>query len=78
MINSQGIVQSPVVREHAGIDDNQVIMKSITLGWPDENFSANAVVSDRKSVDEAKDHMSFFGRLCGALTLSLRARLEPT
>ena len=45
VINSQGIMQSPVVREHAGIADDQVIMKSIALGWPDEEFPANAVVS---------------------------------
>ena len=53
VINSQGIMQSPVVREHAGIADDQVIMKSIALGWPDETFPANAVVSERKSVAEA-------------------------
>jgi len=52
VINSQGIMQSPVVREHAGIADDQVIMKSIALGWPDETFPANAVVSERKSVEE--------------------------
>jgi hypothetical protein len=28
VINSQGIMQSPVVREHAGIADDQVIMKT--------------------------------------------------
>ncbi len=38
VINSQGIMQSPVVREHAGIADDQVIMKSIALGWPDDSF----------------------------------------
>mgnify|MGYP001792393735 CR=1 FL=1 len=53
VINSQGIMQSPVVREHAGIADDQVIMKSIALGWPDESFPANAVASERKSVGEA-------------------------
>eukprot|EP01038_Epipyxis_sp_PR26KG_P014279 gene14279-19158_t len=53
VINSQGIMQSPVVREHAGIADDQVIMKSIALGWPDETFPANAVVSERKSVADA-------------------------
>ena len=53
VINSQGIMQSPVVREHAGIPDDQVIMKSIALGWPDESFPANAVVSERKTIDEA-------------------------
>jgi len=31
-------MQSPVVREHAGIADDQVIIKSIAPGWPDETF----------------------------------------
>jgi nitroreductase len=59
VINSQGIMQSPVVREHAGIADDQVIMKSIALGWPDNTFPANAVVSERKSVDEATVFVGF-------------------
>jgi nitroreductase len=59
VINSQGIMQSPVVREHAGIAEDQVIMKSIALGWPDEEFPANAVVSVRKSVDEAAVFVGF-------------------
>ena len=61
VINSQGIMQSPVVREHAGIADDQVIMKSIALGWPDETFPANAVVSERKSVAEAAVFVGFNG-----------------
>ena len=59
VINSQGIMQSPVVREHAHIPENQVIMKSIALGWPDESFPANAVVSERKSVNEAAVFVGF-------------------
>ncbi|KUR70463.1 nitroreductase [Novosphingobium fuchskuhlense] len=59
VINSQGIMQSPVVREHAGIADDQVIMKSIALGWPDDSFPANAVVSERKSVAEAATFVGF-------------------
>jgi nitroreductase len=59
VINSQGIMQSPVVREHAHIPDDQVIMKSIALGWPDESFPANAVVSERRSVDEAATFVGF-------------------
>lgn len=53
VINSQGIMQSPVVREHAKIPDNEVIMKSIALGWPDMAFPANAVISERKPLTEA-------------------------
>jgi nitroreductase len=59
VINSQGIMQSPVVREHAGIPDDQVIMICIALGYPDERFPANAVVSRRKSVDEAVTFVGF-------------------
>jgi nitroreductase len=61
VINSQGIMQSPVVREHAGIADDQVIMKAIALGWPDASFPANAVVSERKSVREAAVFVGFDG-----------------
>jgi nitroreductase len=59
VINSQGIMQSPVVREHAGIADDQVIMKAIAMGWPDETLPANAVVSNRKPVDEAATFLGF-------------------
>jgi len=59
VINSQGIMQSPVVREHAGIADDQVIQICIAIGWPDETFPANAVVSARKSVEEAATFIGF-------------------
>ena len=59
VINSQGIMQSPVVREHANIPADQVIMKSIALGWPDDSFPANAVVSERKPIAEAAVFVGF-------------------
>lgn len=59
VINSQGIMQSPVVREHARIPDDQVIMICVAMGWPDDSFPANAVVSKRKSVDEAAHFVGF-------------------
>lgn len=59
VINSQGVMQSPVVREHAGIADDQVIMKSVALGWPDPEFPANAVVSERKTVAETTVFVGF-------------------
>ena len=59
VINSQGIMQSPVVREHAGIAEDQVIMICIAMGYPDDSFPANAVVSRRKSVDEATVFVGF-------------------
>ena len=59
VINSQGIMQSPVVREHAEIPDDQGIMKTIALGGPDETFPANAVVSERRAVNEAAVFVGF-------------------
>jgi nitroreductase len=59
VINSQGIMQSPVVREHAGIPADQVIMKAIALGWPDDGFAANAVVSERRSLAEVARFVGF-------------------
>ncbi len=59
VINSQGIMQSPVVREHAGIAEDQVIMICVAMGWPDDSFPANAVVSKRKDVDEAVVFVGF-------------------
>jgi nitroreductase len=59
VINSQGIMQSPVVREHAGIPDDQVIMKAVAMGWPDPDFPANPVKITRREVSEAARFVGF-------------------
>ena len=59
VINSQGIMQSPVVREHAHIPDAEVIMKAVAMGWPDPDFPANKVISERKSVADAARFVGF-------------------
>ena len=59
VINSQGIMQSPVVREHAGIPEDEVIMTCVALGWPDEDFAANAVVSRRRDVADVARFVGF-------------------
>jgi hypothetical protein len=59
VINGQGIMQSPVVREHAQIPDDQVIMTCVALGWPNEDFAANGVVSTRREVDEMARFVGF-------------------
>ncbi|MGB3845783.1 MAG: nitroreductase [Sphingopyxis sp.] len=59
VINSQGIMHSEVVRREAGIADDQTIMICIAIGWPDGDFPANAVVSTRKTVDEAATFVGF-------------------
>jgi nitroreductase len=59
VINGQGIMQSPVVREHAQIPDDEVIMTCVALGWPDAEFAANSVVSTRREVAEVARFVGF-------------------
>lgn len=59
VINGQGIMQSPVVREVANIPDDQVILTCVALGWPDEGFVANTVVSRRRPVSNAARFLGF-------------------
>jgi len=59
VINGQGIMQSPVVREHAQIPDDQVIMTCVALGWPNEDFAANDVVSTRRDIGEMARFIGF-------------------
>jgi len=59
VINGQGIMQSPVVREHARIPDDQVIMSCVAMGYPADDFPANAVVSRRRAVDEVVNFVGF-------------------
>lgn len=58
VINGQGIMQSSVVREHAGIPDDQNIMICIAMGYPNEDFVANDVKSRRI---ENGDFVTFVG-----------------
>jgi nitroreductase len=58
VINGQGIMQSPVVREHARIPDSEVIMSCVAMGYPLDDFPANDVVSTRRPVE---DVISFVG-----------------
>ena len=59
VINGQGIMQSPVVREHGQIPDDQVIMTCVALGWPETSFSANDVKSLRRPVDSVAKFIGF-------------------
>jgi len=59
VINGQGIMQSAVVREHANIPEDEVIMTCVAMGWPDADFVANDVVSRRAPVDDAASFVGF-------------------
>ena len=59
VINGQGIMQSPVVRECADIPEDQVILTCVALGWPDEEFAANGVKSVRRGFGENTSFQGF-------------------
>lgn len=59
VINGQGIMQSAVVREHAGIPDSQIIMTCIAMGYPNEDFAANQVKSRRTPNDDIASFVGF-------------------
>ncbi|MEI8239402.1 MAG: nitroreductase [Actinomycetota bacterium] len=59
VINGQGIMQSSVVREVANIPDDEVIMTCVAMGYADEDFVANHVVSRRADNDTAVSFVGF-------------------
>ncbi len=59
VINGQGIMQSSVVRAHANIPDDQVIMTCVAMGFPDDDFVANHVVSRRVPIEADVSFVGF-------------------
>ncbi len=59
VINGQGIMQSPVVREFAQIPDNQIIMSCVAMGFPADDFPANDVVSTRRPVNDVVNFIGY-------------------
>ncbi|MEI7444498.1 MAG: hypothetical protein WCK28_06380 [Burkholderiales bacterium] len=59
MINSRGIMQSPVVRAEARIPDDEVIQTCVAIGWPDKTRPANAVVSRRRPLSDSTVLLGF-------------------
>lgn len=59
VINGQGIMQSTVVRTEANIPEDQLIVITVAMGYPMDDFPANDVVSERRSVDEIATYLGF-------------------
>lgn len=59
VINGQGIMQSSVVREHANIPEDQIIMTCVAMGYPDESFVANDVKSRRVPNEQVVSYVGF-------------------
>ena len=50
-IENQGITYADVVRKHANIPEEKRLMAAIAIGYPDWDFPANHVQSERESID---------------------------
>jgi nitroreductase len=59
VVNGQGIMQSSVVRDHAGIPDDEVIMTCVAMGYPNDEFVANDVVSRRAGNEDTASYVGF-------------------
>ena len=59
VINGQGIARSDIVREVANIPEDQVIMTCVAMGYPDDDFAANAVKSDRRPNSDMVRYVGF-------------------
>ena len=59
VINGQGISQSSVVREHANIPEDQVIVITVAMGYPADDFPANDVESERRPTDHVVSYIGF-------------------
>jgi hypothetical protein len=52
-------MQSSVVRAEAQIPDDQLIVITVAMGFPLDDFAANDVVSERRSVEEIATYRGF-------------------
>ena len=57
--NGQGITHSPVVRAHANIPEDEIIVTTVAMGWPDEDFPANHVKAVRAENDSVVSYAGF-------------------
>jgi nitroreductase len=51
-IENQGIRYSDMLREVISIPETKRIALSIAIGYPDWDFKANSLISDRESIDK--------------------------
>lgn len=58
-IEDQGVLYPQVVRKHIDIPDSKRIIIAIAVGYPDWEFPANKLVSDREPVDALTTWVGF-------------------
>lgn len=59
VINGQGISQSSVVREHANIPEDEIIVITVAMGYPADGFPANDVESERRPTEEIVTYVGY-------------------
>ena len=59
VINGQGIMQSSVVREHAQIPEDEIIVTCVAMGYPLDDFAANDVKSSRRPTASVVSYVGF-------------------
>ena len=59
VINGQGIMRSDIVRAVADIPETEVIMTCVAMGYPDDDFAANTVRSDREATADFVRYVGF-------------------
>lgn len=59
VINGQGIMQSSIVREHAEIPEDEIIVTCVAMGYPAEGFAANDVKSSRMPNESIVSYVGF-------------------
>ena len=58
-IQQQGVFYPEIVREVAGIPENKRVLLCVTLGYPDWDFPANRVQSEREPVGSISSWLGF-------------------
>jgi nitroreductase len=59
VINGQGIMQSDVVRAHANIPEDEIIMTCVAMGYPLDDFAANDVKAPRVPAERLVSFVGF-------------------
>ncbi|MEL7156910.1 MAG: nitroreductase [Actinomycetota bacterium] len=59
VINGQGISQSSVVRAHANIPEDEIIVITVAMGYPADDFPANDVESHRRATEEIVTYVGY-------------------
>jgi len=59
VINGQGITRSDIVREIAGIPEDETIVTCIAMGYPADDFSANDVKAVRRENEDVVRYIGF-------------------